>query len=307
MASPERGPIAHLEWAAMPSHMTRSLAVLVSAVAVAGLTVACSPSADPAGDRDKPAGRSAAAGSGSTRENAGASAPAPPRAGECRDLGYAEVSLFSDETRTTPCAKKHTAYTFAVKKLPRDIAFTGVAIENDAVQNFAGESCRTAFARFIGGDAAERALSRLTVTYFVPNQRHFDLGARWVRCDVVALQSANVLADLPRRLRSILDVHSALERFGVCSTAEPGSAGFRLVMCSQDHAYRALAALRLGGSHAPYPGEPVARGDGRQRCEDLVDDALGPGGGYTFGWTYPSAADWRAGQRFGYCWHKTTR
>ncbi len=291
----------------MPRHVTRPIDVLVSAVAVVTLTVACSPSGPQAGDGETRSPRSAAAGAGSTIETAGQSAPPQPRVGECRNLGYAEISLFSDTTRTTPCAKKHTAYTFAVKKLPRDIAFTGVAIENDAVQNFAGESCRTAFARFIGGDAAERALSRLTVTYFVPNQRHFDLGARWVRCDVVALQSANVLADLPRqKLRGILNDHGALDRFGVCSTTEPGSAGFKLVMCSQDHAYRALAALRLGGSDAPYPGEQVTRIDGRQRCKHVVDDVLRPGGGYTFGWTYPSPSDWQAGQRFGYCWHKTT-
>lgn len=290
----------------MPRHPTRSFQVLVSAVAGAMLTVACSPSAPQAGDDETPSNRSAAAGPGSTAERGGESAPPPPKAGECRNLGYAEISLFSDVTRTIPCTKKHTAYTFAVKKLPRDIAFTGVAIENDAVQNFAGESCRAAFARFIGGDAARRALSRLTVTYFVPNQRHFDLGARWVRCDVIALQSTNVLGDLPRQLRGIHDDEDALTRFGVCSKAEPGSAGFKLVMCSQDHAYRALAALRLGGSNAPYPGEQVTRVDGRQRCEDLVDDALGPSGGYTFGWTYPSPSDWQAGQRFGYCWHKTT-
>lgn len=290
----------------MPRHVTRSLALLVAAVVLATLTVACSPSAPEAGNGDPRSPGSAAAGAGST-ETAGESAPEPPRAGECRNLEYADISLFSDDTRAIPCTKQHTAYTFAVKKLPRDIAFTGVAIENDAVQNFAGESCRTAFARFVGGDAAERALSRLTVTYFVPNQRHFDLGARWVRCDVIALQAANALADLPRRLRGILDKRGALARFGVCSTAEPGSASFKLVMCNQDHAYRALAALRLGRSHAPYPGEQVARVDGRQRCEALVDGALGPGGGYTFGWTYPSPSDWRAGQRYGYCWHKTAR
>ncbi len=291
----------------MPRHLTRSRNAVVSAVAVVTLTVGCSPAARQAGESDTASGHSAAAGPRSAAESPARSAPPPPRVGECRILGYAEISLFSDTTRTTPCAKKHTAYTFAVKKLPADIAFTGVAIENDAVQNFAGESCRTAFARFIGGDAAERALSRLTVTYFVPNQRHFDLGARWVRCDAVALQSANVLADLPRqKLRGILNDHGALDRFGVCSTTEPGSAGFKLVMCSQDHAYRALAALRLGGSHAPYPGEQVTRVDGRQRCKHVVDDVLGPGGGYTFGWTYPSPSDWQSGQRFGYCWHKTT-
>lgn len=269
------------------------------------LTVACSPSAPQAGDGETPSNRSAAANPGSTAKHVGESPPQPPEAGECRNLGYGDISGFSDETPPIACTKKHTAYTFDVKDLPADIAFTGVQIENDAVQGFAGDSCRTSFARFIGGDASARALSRLTVTYFVPDQRHFDLGAHWVRCDVVALQSDNVLAELPRRLLGILDDKQSLARYGVCSKAEPGSPGPTLVMCTQDHVYRALAALRLAGSGAPYPGEQATKIDGRQWCEDFVGDALGPGGGYTYTWTYPLPSDWQAGQRFGYCWHKT--
>lgn len=290
----------------MPRHVSWSLDVLVSTVAVATLTVACSPSAPRTGDTETPSRRSAAAGPGSPDGTANPSAPPPPAVGECRNLGYGDISVYTDESPPTACTKRHTAYTFDVKELPADIAFTGVQIQNDAVQNFAGDSCRTSFARFIGGDSADRALSRLTVTYFVPTQRQFDRGARWVRCDVVALQSDNVLAELPRRLSGILDDDKdSLARFGVCSKAEPGSPQPTLVMCTQDHMYRALAALRLGGSDAPYPGEQATKIDGRQQCEDFIAAALGPGGGYTYAWTYPLPSDWQAGQRFGYCWHKT--
>ncbi len=289
----------------MPRHMTRSLGALASALALAVLTAACSPSAPQAGN-DKTKDSQHSTGPGSTDGTADPSAPPPPAAGECRQLGYGDISVFTDETPPISCTKPHTAYTFDVKDLPADIAFTGVQIENDAVQGFAGDSCRTSFARFIGGDAADRALSRLTVTYFVPDQRHFDRGAHWVRCDVIALESANVLAELPRKLSGILDDKNSPARFGVCSQAEPGTPGPALVMCGEDHAYRALAALRLGGTDAPYPGERAAKVDGRQRCEDFVDEALGPGGGYTYTWTYPLPSDWQTGQRFGYCWLKTT-
>jgi hypothetical protein len=77
-------------------------------------------------------------------------------------------------------------------------------------------------------------------------------------------------------------------------------------MCSESHAFRALAALRLAKGDAPYPPQKVVRTDGEQRCKGLVDSLLGPGGGYTYSWTYPTADDWHSGQRFGYCWHKTT-
>jgi hypothetical protein len=193
-----------------------------------------------------------------------------------------------------------------VRTLPSAIAFNGVQIGNDAVQSAAADACRASFGRFIGGTAATRALARLTVTYFVPAQSDFDRGAHWVRCDVVALQSAHLLAPLPRHVHGLLDHRSAVNRFAVCAKGEPASATAQLVMCTQAHAFRAVGALRLGGTDAPYPGATVTRTDGQQRCKDLIDSLLGPGGGYTYSWTYPSPQDWRSGQRFGFCWHKTT-
>lgn len=243
--------------------------------------------------------------SGPTTTGATAKPPSPPAVGTCRSLSYADISRFSNASRTAPCRKPHTSYTFDVVQLADEIAFSGVRIENDAVQNAAAQACRTSFRRFIGGDSAARALSRLTVTYFVPRQPAFDRGAHWVRCDLVALQSASALAPLPRAVHGLLDSPDALARFGVCSKADPGLPAVGLVMCGQAHAFRAVAALRLGGGDAPYPGETVTRTDGQQRCHDLLDQLLGRGTGYTYSWTYPAPEDWRAGQRFGYCWQQT--
>jgi Septum formation len=233
-------------------------------------------------------------------------APPAPDVGSCRNLSYTDISRFSNEDPTTSCHGSHTAYTFDVKQLPDNVAFKGVQIGNDAVQSAAAAACQRSFGRFIGGNAATRALARLAVTYFVPPQSDFDLGAHWVRCDVVALQSANQLGPLPRAVHNVLGRADALARYGVCSRGEPGSPAVRLVMCDQGHAFRAVAAFRLGGSQARYPAEPVARDGGEQRCKDFLDQLLGPNGGYTYAWTYPSPTDWRKGQRFGYCWHKTT-
>jgi len=230
--------------------------------------------------------------------------PPPPEKGECRNLVFFDIGLFSNEGKKVSCRDRHTAYTFAVETLPDKIAFEGVDIENKAVQSGAAASCSTAFAKFIGGDASTRALARLTVTYFLPKQQDFDLGAHWVRCDAVALRTAQTLASLPLKLEGVLDDDSALEELGVCSTDEPGVGGSALVMCTETHTFRALAAVRLGDSDAPYPGADSAEKMGQQ-CEALVGDAVGVEGDFTYGWTYPSAADWADGQRFGYCWNQT--
>jgi Septum formation len=221
--------------------------------------------------------------------------PPVPSVGTCRTLAYSDISRFSNDSPTSSCRKP----------LPHDIAFDGVQIGNDSVQNYAAAACQKSFAHYIGGDPAAQALSRLTVTYFVPSQADFDRGARWVRCDVIALQTANVLAPLPRAVHGVLSNPDALTRFGVCSQGEPGSANVHLVMCQQAHAFRAVEALRLGDPNARYPAESVVRSGGEQRCKAYLDQLLGPHG-YTYAWTYPSPRDWRAGQRFGYCWHKTT-
>ncbi|MGI8888346.1 MAG: septum formation family protein, partial [Nocardioidaceae bacterium] len=236
------------------------------------------------------------------------SAPPPaPDPGTCRALDFADIGSSSNAAKEVPCAEPHTAYTFAVPDLPDDIAFEGVDVKNEAVQTFAADVCQDKYASFVGGDAARRALARLSATYFVPDQGAFDLGAQWVRCDVVALRSAGMLATLPRELEGVLDEEDALDQLGLCSQGAPGAEGSTLVMCSEEHSYRALAALRLGGTGSPYPGPEVAGDGGKQRCEDLVRETVGADKGFTYGWTYPSTADWQSGQRFGYCWLENAR
>jgi Septum formation len=231
--------------------------------------------------------------------------PDAPKVGECRKLTYTDIGLYSNDTLPSDCKDPHTSFTFSVPTLPADIAFEGVQIKNDAVQTAASQACRDAFMHYIGGSAATRALSRLTVTYFLPDQQGFDAGAHWVRCDVIAIQSSNSLGDLPNELAGILNDPSVLTKYGVCSRGTPGDASSLLVMCTQDHDFRALTAIRLGELDAPYPGEHVAAGH-KGECEDFVANALGVTGGFTYAWTYPSSGDWADGQRFGYCWNESS-
>lgn len=226
--------------------------------------------------------------------------------GACRTFTYSAISHYSNADPVVPCSRPHTAYTFAVRRLPPDVDVTGVSIGNKSVQDAASLGCRDAYTRFIGGDPARRALARLSVTYFLPPQVEFNRGAHWVRCDVVALATSNTLAPLPDALSGFLNKPAALTRYGVCSAGPPGSTGSALVMCGEPHTYRALTVLRLGTDAMHYPGEPVVLTQGQQRCSSYIAHKLGTAGGYTFGWTYPTASDWQLGQRFGYCWNKTS-
>lgn len=230
----------------------------------------------------------------------------PPDTETCRALTFGDIGRYSNATAATPCDERHTAFTFALETLPSDVAFDGVEIRNNALQQAAADACTSRFGSYVGGDAKTRALARLTVTYFLPSQSDFDRGARWIRCDVIALQAERILAELPRKLRGVLDDEAVLTDYGLCSVAEPGAPDSVMVTCGQLHAYRAIAALRLGATTDAYPGDQVTMVDGQRRCEELISERLGTKGGYTFSWTYPTATDWRAGQRFGYCWNKTT-
>ncbi len=280
--------------------------ILCLAVVLAILVGGCSASSSSNGSAATPVDQSKAPAKSKTPKVTPTRDPAPPpKVGECRALTFGAIGRYSNAGATTSCESPHTSLTFAVETLPKDIAFNGVDIGNDAVQEKASLLCRADFAGYIGGSAATRALSRLSVTYFLPTQADFDAGARWVRCDVIALQSARVLGDLPSTVKGFNASDAALDDYGVCSRGEPGSADALLVMCNQDHDYRALTALRLGSDSAAYPGEDVVGADGQKRCDTYISDVLGLGGGYTYAWTYPSSDDWDNGQRFGFCWNQT--
>ncbi|MBA3233432.1 MAG: septum formation family protein [Propionibacteriales bacterium] len=286
------------------THVLTASARLVVLAGILALVASCSPTAKTPSAAGPTSGSTPSASS----PTISTTTPQPPPETEaCRSLTFGDIGRYSNATATTPCDKRHTAFTFAKASLPPDIAFDGVEIRNNAVQQAAADACRSKFVSYVGGDASTRALVRLTVTYFLPGQREFDLGARWIRCDIIALQAERILAELPRKLQGVLADESTVTDYGLCSVAEPGAPASVMVMCNQTHAYRAIAALRLGATDNAYPGDKETRIDGQQRCEDLVSDRLGTTGGYTFSWTYPTAADWKTGQRFGYCWTKSSK
>jgi hypothetical protein len=55
-----------------------------------------------------------------------------------------------------------------------------------------------------------------------------------------------------------------------------------------------------GGAH--YPGVPAVRQAGDRTCADAVRRRNGLALKFSYGWEWPTAPQWAAGQHYGYCW-----
>jgi len=72
------------------------------------------------------------------------------------------------------------------------------------------------------------------------------------------------------------------------------------VLCREEHSWRAIEIVDLKGKD--YPGENRVRAAGHGPCEDagreVAEDALD----YEWGYEWPTADQWAAGQTYGRCW-----
>ncbi len=227
--------------------------------------------------------------------------PAPPRAA-CYRLTSAELTGPTNASSPVPCTRRHTARTIHVGRLDLRVRGRAVAVDAPAVQRQLAEVCPRRLAAYVGGTRRTRNLSRLAVVWFSPTLEQAAAGARWFRCDLVAFDRGDRLLALPRagRLRGVLDRPAALDTYGLCGTAAPGAQRFERVACARRHTWRAIDTLALGGRR--YPGVGKARRAGDTACKSearaRAEDTLR----FRYGWEWPTARQWAAGQRFGYCW-----
>jgi len=225
--------------------------------------------------------------------------PAPPRRA-CYDLDFDEALQASSAAGPVPCSARHTAATIRVGTIQPVRDGHLLAVDSDTVQQQIARRCRTRLAAHVGGDEETRRLSRLTAVWFSPTLAQSDRGARWYRCDLVALAGRERLAPLPRSTKDLLAADDALERFGTCGTASPAAKRFQRVICSQRHSWRARATIDLP-TGAKYLGK-AAGAAADSACRDiearLASDILELR--WSFEW--PTREQWSAGQRYGYCW-----
>lgn len=244
-----------------------------------------------------------ASGTPTTPAPATTSPPAPsppPQVGSCHRLSFAVATSPTDDTHPVNCRTRHNAVTYAVGTLHLVSGGHLLAVDSQAVQDQLARRCPAGLARYVGGDVETRRLSRLQAVWFGPSVEQGDLGARWFRCDVVALADQGRLAPLDKRMRGVLDRPGALDRWGTCGTAAPTAAGFRRVICSHRHAWQAVATIDLP-AHTRFRGGP-ATADANSRCQDVARSRAPGSLKYTWSFEWPTRAQWQAGQRYGYCW-----
>lgn len=223
-----------------------------------------------------------------------------PRNRACYSYGYAGAVAPVARGEAVPCTRDHTAITFAVGELDTVVEGHLLSVDSDLVQAQVAEECPRAFERFVGGTIEARRLSMLRPVWFTPSLRESDQGANWYRCDAIAIAADERLAPLVGRLRGVLARPLAAERFAMCGTAEPGTPGFRRVICSGDHTWRALSTVDIPGR--AYPGVAEVRAAGQQTCQDAASAQAEDPLNYRWGYEWPTTAQWHAGQHYGICW-----
>ncbi|HEX6247782.1 MAG TPA: septum formation family protein [Nocardioidaceae bacterium] len=279
-------------------------ATAVAAAAVLLLS-ACTAGQDEPVPEESPVDMASEASSPAARATAGSSSPTVatrPGVGRCYDLDFDAATAPTNDDDPVSCRGRHTAQTYHVGRL--DLVVDGhlLAVDSTRAQRQVQEQCTRQLVRHVGGTPRDRRLSRLQAVWFSPTIEQSDEGASWFRCDVVGLGQSSRLAPLPRprELRGILDRENGLDEVGLCGTAAPGSPRFKRTICSQRHSWRALTTIDLDGGR--YPGRAAVRRAGEDRCRGIVRRASGSPDRFRYGWEWPSRDQWRAGQRYGFCW-----
>jgi len=190
--------------------------------------------------------------------------------------------------------------TFAVGALDTVVDGHLLAVDSQHVQAQVATACPAALPRFLGGTPDALHLSMFRAVWFTPTVEESDAGANWYRCDVIAIAHQGALAPLTGKLAGVLADPQTADRYGMCGTAEPGTAGFSRVICSGDHSWRALRTVPFTDSR--YPGETTVRDAGQEPCKDAGRDAASDKLSFKWGYEWPTEKQWAAGQHYGLCW-----
>jgi hypothetical protein len=279
----------------------RRTAAVVAMLALASCTT--SPSDDAGAPSPPPSATSSAPGSQERRTTEQVDPPTPPAEGECHRLTFGQLARASNDSDPVPCRGIHNAVTIHVGELHTVVDERSAVADSKKVLEQVSTSCPRQLRSYVGGTRSSRALSRFQVVWFTPTAEQLEAGATWFRCDLVAFAGHERLAPLPRpgRLAGVLDDTDALDSYGLCGTAEPGSAGFERVICSRRHSWRATSIIGLDGG-AKYPGARAVRRAGDETCKDRVRRLSASSLRFSYGWEWPTRDQWRRGQRYGFCW-----
>ncbi len=277
-------------------HVVRRTAGAVVAGVTAALLAGCTGGPGPGESDDPPA----AASPTPSAEPSRTPAPAPPEVGGCHRLTLAEATAPVDTTGPVGCRTRHTAVTVAVGRLPLLASGHLLAVDSRQVRQRVADACPPSLLRRAGGDETTRRLSRLRVVWFTPSLEQADAGADRYRCDLVAVRDEDRLLPLPARVTGLLDRPRSLDTFGTCGTAAPDARGFRRIACADPHRWRAVDTVDL--PRAARHLDPAVTRRGKAACEDVAAARADGELRYSWAFEWPTRAQWREGQRWGWCW-----
>lgn len=270
--------------------MRAALAGLALLVTLTGCTGGDDPDAEP----------SASPSSSTTTPTAPAKAAPAPKKGACYRLTFNQALAPTAEVKAVGCRGSHTSQTFQVGRLDTVVDGHLLAVDSAYVRNQPVRICPRRLAAFLGTTPTELRLSMLQAVWFTPTVAESDAGEDWYRCDVIALAAGGRLSPLRGQLAGALSSPGGRARYGVCARTEPGTKSFRRVICTPGLAWRAISTVNISGKD--YPGQKAVQAAGQTPCEDVArrqaDDALN----FTWGYEWPTKAQWDAGQRYGVCW-----
>lgn len=254
---------------------------------------------------DEPASSPTPSASVSTSPSAAASPPRAtpppvPATRTCHLLTYEEAIAPTASGGPVSCDRRHTSVTYAVGDLDTLVDGHLLAVDSDRVQEQVSSECPARFDAFVGGTPEDRRLSMLRPVWFTPTVQQSDAGASWFRCDVVALAGDERLALLSGPLAGVLSSDAGRDRYGMCGTASPGTPKFSRVICSAPHSWRAIRAVPFAAG--AYPGADRVRAAGQAPCKDAAAAVASDTLNYEWGYEWPTAEQWKAGQTYGRCW-----
>lgn len=266
----------------------------LGAAVVLLLGASCSDQAPPAADSTRSPTPDAASGVASSAP------PAPPRVGACYVLDVSAALEITNSDEPVACSSKHTAVTVQVGRIDPVLDGHLLAIGSARVQRQIAERCRSRVDTHVGGSREAQRLSRVQAVWFSPSPQDADRGALWFRCDLVVAAGPQILSNLPRKTRNLLESPGSSTRYGTCGTAAPSQQGFRRVLCSAKHTWRARATITL-----PVGTTYLAKAPGKaadSTCRDIASRLTTTVSTLRWSFEWPTRAQWRAGQRYGLCW-----
>ena len=249
----------------------------------------------------------------SHKVNASIANQGKPRTGDCWASTFYNADHYVNWDNTPPvsCAGTHQLYTFAVP--PLEYVHEGKLFDSKGhvasdVQDDVFKTCDDAETSYL--PVLDYVVQRIALETFLPNERAWNAGARWVRCDVSVLAVGSPIAhplfeSLPTfaALKSSISTDPAQYDFCVTdpsgmAAGGPKGSGAVYADCSDNPQWMlkkfVIPPQDVG---APYPGQAALTSDYNKDCKSKYSNKT-----HTTYPYYPSKTDWADGNPVIECW-----